>query len=358
MSIAWCPHGGMLTCVEPTFETIIGREPRQLPNLDTQALNNSRILIIGGAGSIGFSLAKLLGNISSATIGLFDNDESRLHSASLQITGFTKGNVESGLIDIRDKYSVFEVFEMFKPNFVIHAAALKHVGVLEQWPRDGYLTNVLGTANVLSAVKEFQIKNFLFISTDKAVNPKSILGKTKLIGEYMTASLGRTEHDNETTSNIVRFGNVFLSRGSVMETFMFQISNKLPITISDFKATRFFIDLPEAAVLIINSMLTKSNKISILDMGEPVLIKSIIDKLKINFKSISPIIEIGLKKGEKLHEELFTDIDIKSDLLVNGVYSKNYEKIIDLDFIDRISVPSSKDVRNIIDEILKNAKLF
>jgi FlaA1/EpsC-like NDP-sugar epimerase len=342
--------------MQPNFEEVIGRQNKNLLAMDFGPLDNQKIAIVGGAGSIGLALGKYLHLNSNAHLGLFDLDESRLHSARLELSKGTKRKLDIGLIDIRNRESIGDVFVRFAPNVVIHAAALKHVSFLEDWPRDAYLTNVLGTANLKWVSDNIGVERFLFISTDKAVNPTSILGKSKLIGEYLTSWAPREKPARYPISSVVRFGNVFLSRGSVLETFLFQIENNLPLTLSDRNATRYFIDLSEAANLILRALLTRPNMVNTLDMGSPVKILDMVERLLGVYKKNNPIIEIGLKSGEKLHEELFVKIEATSVNPVDGIYSESFEKSISLEKVISMKIPTISDSKLIMEQLLHNAE--
>jgi FlaA1/EpsC-like NDP-sugar epimerase len=204
--------------------------------------------------------------------------------------------------DVRDRQSIQEVLTQVKPNIVIHAAALKHLVILERFPREGYLTNMIGTYNVAQLCVENEIEQFINISTDKAANPISILGKTKKLAELISEELF---HDSEFIQCSVRFGNVFASRGSVIETFIHQIKNDLPVTVSDLKVARYFMSHQEAANLVLAAASLKKNGTYIQNMGEEILITDVVKKIAKYLQKIPNVQVTGLKPGEKLREELF-----------------------------------------------------
>jgi FlaA1/EpsC-like NDP-sugar epimerase len=293
------------------YQTVIG------PSKDFKLLedaerffDNKVVAIVGGAGSIGSNVAKILLEKTKATLWLLDSDESRLHTMRMELQVLGNQSLNSLVFDIKDKFSVEEYLSKISPDLIIHAAALKHVPVLEEQPRDGFMTNVIGLRNVLSYVRLNPKTSLCFISTDKAANPVNILGKTKLLGEYMVAGL--VEEDRKLgikrTHPIVRFGNVFMSRGSVIETFIYQLKTGKKITITDPNMERFFMDIKEASELILYSILNELNGVSILKMGTPVRILEVAQRIAdlmgiVDFETV----EIGSKKGEKISEDLFSD---------------------------------------------------
>ena len=211
-------------------------------------------------------------------------------------------------------------FAEFQPTIVIHAAALKHLSILENQPREAFLTNVIGTSNLLETATIFGGLRFLNISTDKAVNPTSILGKTKWIGELLT-SYYRNTYSNNFTS--VRFGNVFNSRGSVIETFLKQISNNQPITLTDRDVSRYFMKIEEAASFSIASVIINHDEIHLLDMGKPIKLIKVIERLKEITGSESKIEIVGIRPGEKLSEDLIATYETVADGPISQIRSIN-----------------------------------
>ena len=290
---------------EELFYNLVGRkEVDFLSQSDiTAAYRYSRILIMGAAGSVGSSLARTLAKAGIQNVFYFDRDETTLHDLSLEI--LDTAAADSGkcfLGDIRDPESIRSAIEFFRPTTVIHAAALKHLAILELHPREGFLTNVVGTLNLARICREQGIKQFINISTDKAANPTSILGKTKKLGELIIEA---SFHNSDIKYCSVRFGNVFASRGSVLETFIHQIQNKKPVTITDEKVSRFFMSHNEAANLVLSAGTLDKNGIYIQNMGEEVLIVDLIKRLSQYFNANPDIELIGLKNGEKISEELY-----------------------------------------------------
>jgi FlaA1/EpsC-like NDP-sugar epimerase len=287
------------------FIKVIGRP--EIEVLNDNELNhhfsNSRFLIIGAGGSIGSALAKRLVSAKIKDVFFLDRDESALHGLALELSNTAASISDKCFIgDIRDRQSVKEVIEMVNPTIVIHAAALKHLVMLERFPREGFLTNVLGTLNVAELCVELGVEQFVNISTDKAANPVSILGKTKKLAELLTEEIFM---GTELKQCSVRFGNVFASRGSVIETFIHQIKNSIPVTITDTQVGRFFMSHDEAANLVLAAASLQESGTYIQNMGEEVSIIDVVNRIA-EYLDCKPTIKvIGLQKGEKLHEDLY-----------------------------------------------------
>lgn len=298
------------------YESIIGRDPKPAHFSPDEIVRfqEERFLVTGAGGSIGSRIVKLLSTIPNIEYLATDRDESSLHSLSLSLTSsalFDSDHFE--LLDIRDKSGVDESFLRYRPTTVIHAAALKHLSVLQKQPREAILTNVFGTANVLEAAKICGATNFINISTDKAAEPTSVLGMTKHLVELYTSEF---RADGLAGYTNCRFGNVFNSRGSVIETFAKQMTSGAPITLTDSAVTRFFMHVDEAAFLTLKSFLGNLGDVHIFDMGDPVLMFDIVKKMQQILSTSSQVIITGLREGEKLHEQLIEVgvQEIESDL--------------------------------------------
>ena len=287
------------------FERII-RRPEKLffENSDLHSyFGNKRILIVGAAGSIGSAITNHLVNSGIDDLYLLDHDESALHHLVLSNSLNSRLNVKNCFIaDVRDAVGIKEALGQIEPTVVIHTAALKHLTTLERFPREGYLSNVIGTMNVAEICRDLGIEQFVNISTDKAAKPTSILGNTKKLGELLTEEIFV---DSKTKYCSVRFGNVFASRGSVIETFINQIMNGIPVTLSDKNVSRFFMSEKEAANLVLAASTLEKGGTYIQDMGKEVKIIDIIERLFEFFKTRTEINLIGLYPGEKLHEDLY-----------------------------------------------------
>ncbi len=290
-----------------TEEDLMGRRPIQTNEHQiTDFISSKIVLVTGAGGSIGSELARQLTRYNPAKLYLLDRDESALHSVQLSIDG--SGTLMSDtliLADLRDPVRINEVIASTSPDIVFHAAALKHLPLLERFPAEALKTNVLGTRDLLRASAEHGVGIFVNISTDKAADPSSVLGTSKLITERLTAGAGRREGAKYVS---VRFGNVLGSRGSVIQTFRFQIERGGPVTVTDERVTRFFMTVTEAVHLVLQAAVLGSNgETLILDMGEPV---RIIDVARHMIRRSGRDIAIrfsGLRPGEKLDEVLVSD---------------------------------------------------
>ena len=308
-----------------TYENVLNRKVRTIPFSQSEitSLREERILITGAGGSIGSRIAAALGKIGGVNFLATDRDESALHSLSLKLTSTALFEGDNFLLlDIRDPEGALTIATEYKPTVIIHAAALKHLSVLEKQPREALLTNVYGTLNMLEVAEKVGVKKFINISTDKAASPISVLGHSKFIAELLTANY-RVTHNLNFTS--VRFGNVFGSRGSVIETFIDQIQRGLPITVTHQDVKRYFMHEDEAAFLTLKSMFIPSGDIHLFDMGEPVLIVDLIERLQTLLGGRSNLIYTGLRSGEKINEDLFGGIEERTSTLPNLIESSNHE---------------------------------
>jgi FlaA1/EpsC-like NDP-sugar epimerase len=292
---------------EVDIADILGR--RQIEtNLSEIAgyLTDRVVLVTGAGGSIGSELARQVHRFGPRELVLLDRDESALHAVQLSIYGQGLLNTPDIVLnDIRDAEALESVFRRHRPDVVFHAAALKHLPMLEQYPDEGWKTNVLGTLNVLRAADAYGCRKFVNISTDKAADPTSVLGQTKRLAEQLTAwYAGRSVVG---TYLSVRFGNVLGSRGSMLHTFRTQIQAGGPVTVTHPDATRFFMTIPEACELTIQAgAIGEPGEVLVLDMGEPVRILDVAKRLVAKSKTSIDIIFTGLRQGEKMHETLFS----------------------------------------------------
>jgi len=287
-----------------SIEDLIGRHP-----VDTDVatiadyLSNKRILVTGAGGSIGSELCRQIAKFGPKELMMLDRDESGLQQSQLQISGHGLLNSsEVILADIRDAEAIRGIFVQRRPDVVFHAAALKHLPMLEQYPDEAWKTNVLGTLNVLNAALAAEVQTFVNISTDKAANPTSILGHSKRAAERLTAWAGSVSHQSYLS---VRFGNVLGSRGSLLPTFQALIDADKPLTVTHPDATRYFMTIPEACQLVMQAgAIGSPGEVLILDMGEPVRILDIARRMIAQSGKSIEIVYTGLRVGEKLHEEL------------------------------------------------------
>ncbi|MCW2738735.1 nucleoside-diphosphate sugar epimerase/dehydratase [Nocardioides sp.] len=270
-------------------------------------LTGKRVLITGAGGSIGSELARQVHNFGPATMIMLDRDESALLDVQLSIFGHGLLDApDTVLCDIRDRGALEKVFAEHQPEIVFHAAALKHLPMLERFPDEGWKTNVLGTLNLLRLSELHRIAHFVNISTDKAADSTSVLGTTKRIAEQLTAW-----HAERGAGHFisVRFGNVLGSRGSMLHTFNAQIEAGGPITVTHPDVTRYFMTIPEACELVVQAgTMGRSGDVMVLEMGTPVKILDVAHRMiELSHASGVDIVFTGLRPGEKLHERLFSD---------------------------------------------------
>ncbi|MDU0348860.1 nucleoside-diphosphate sugar epimerase/dehydratase [Actinomyces sp. MRS3W] len=266
-------------------------------------LSGRTVLVTGAGGSIGSEIARQIHGFHPKELVLLDRDESALHSIQLDIYG--KGLLDTRdmvLCDIRDRDALEAVFAEHRPEVVFHAAALKHLPMLEMYPDEGWKTNVLGSRNVIDLARQYDVQTLVNISTDKAADPTSVLGRTKLLAERMTtataAACGRRFVS-------VRFGNVLGSRGSMLWTFKRQIEEGGPVTVTHPDVERFFMTIPEACQLVLQAgSFGRPGDTMVLDMGEPVKIVDVAHRLIAQSGQDVPIEFTGLRPGEKLSEDL------------------------------------------------------
>ena len=300
------------------IEELLERDPIKLDSqLINKQLNNKIILITGAAGSIGSELARQCLLFSPQQLILLDQAESPLHELDLEFSEKRMQTKHEVVIaDIRNKERLQHVFTSFKPDLVFHAAAYKHVPMMENNPSESVLTNVLGTKNLADLSLKHKVEKFVMVSTDKAVNPTNVMGASKRIAEIYIQSLGKinttssSAHSTTPTKFITtRFGNVLGSNGSVIPRFKKQIEQGGPITITHPEITRFFMTIPEACQLVLEAgCMGQGGEIFVFDMGKSIKIVDLARKM-INLSGLKENIDIsisytGLRPGEKLFEEL------------------------------------------------------
>lgn len=295
------------------IEDLLERDPIKLDNDSiNEQLNNKTILITGAAGSIGSELSRQCIKYNPKKIILLDQSESPLHEVELEFGDkHRKDQFEVVIGDVRNADRMRNVFKSFKPDIVFHAAAYKHVPMMENNPSESILNNILGTKNAADLSVEFGVKKFVFVSTDKAVNPTNVMGASKRIAEIYIQSLGKK---SDTKFITTRFGNVLGSNGSVIPRFKKQIESGGPLTITDPNITRYFMTIPEACRLVLEAgSMGKGGEIYVFDMGKSVKIVDLARKM-IKLSGLEEgrdikIVFTGLRPGEKLYEELLADAE-------------------------------------------------
>ncbi|WP_164109593.1 MULTISPECIES: polysaccharide biosynthesis protein [Sphingobacterium] len=301
------------------IEDLLERSTIKLENeIILDQLKGKRILVTGAAGSIGSEIAKQLGQYSPQMIILCDQAESPLHNLQLDLQENFKDQLfHTFIADVRSRERMQILFETFRPHIVYHAAAYKHVPMMENHPIEGVRTNIFGTMNLANLSVEFNVQKFVFVSTDKAVNPTNVMGATKRIAEIYVQSLNsKILKESKTGTKFIttRFGNVLGSNGSVIPRFREQIEKGGPVTVTHPEITRYFMTIPEACQLVIEAgSMGQGGEIFVFDMGKSVKIVDLAQKMiKLSGYIPNQDIEIrftGLRPGEKLYEELLNDLE-------------------------------------------------
>ncbi|HFC9199424.1 TPA: polysaccharide biosynthesis protein [Enterococcus faecium] len=296
------------------------------------------ILVTGAGGSIGSEICRQIIQFNPAKLLLLGHGENSIYLIDRELRTHHQNcptEIVSIIADIQDREKINEIMEQYHPDIVYHAAAHKHVPLMEYNPKEAVKNNIFGTKNVAEAAKAAKVKNFVMVSTDKANNPPNVMGSTKRIAEMIVTGLNE---EGCTKFSAVRFGNVLGSRGSVIPVFREQIAQGGPITVTDFRMTRYFMTIPEASRLVIQSgVLAKGGEIFILDMSEPVKIVDLAKNM-IRLSGYSEdeieIIETGIRPGEKLYEELLLDKErndeaVYEKIFVGNIKGYSIQKVMD-----------------------------
>ncbi|MGR9048668.1 polysaccharide biosynthesis protein [Halobacillus faecis] len=303
---------------------LLGREPVDLDTLSMKRfIKGNTILVTGAGGSIGSEICRQISQFNPAKIVLLGHGENSIYSIHRELQESFGDHVHyvTEIADIKDRHRMMAVMGEHQPQIVIHAAAHKHVPLMENYPFEAVANNVFGTRNVAEAADTMGVDTFIMISSDKAVNPTSVMGSTKRIAEMIVQDLNKK---SPTRFVAVRFGNVLGSRGSVLPLFMDQIKRGGPLTVTDENMTRYFMTIPEASRLVLQAgALAEGGEIFVLDMGEPVkiidLAKNLIHLSGFTEKEIG-IKVTGIRPGEKLYEELLCDKEIQERKVHPRIY--------------------------------------
>ena len=290
------------------IEDLLGRDPIKLDNKNIgKLIENKVVLVTGGGGSIGSELCRQIIKFKPSKLVIVDIYENNLYDIEQELKfNYPDMKIDAIVASVREKHRLNEIFEQYHPYLVFHAAAHKHVPLMETSPLEAIKNNVFGTYNTVKCADEYGVKRFILISTDKAVNPTNIMGATKRLCELIIQAKNKV---SKTEYAAVRFGNVLGSNGSVVPLFKKQIAKGGPVTVTHKEITRFFMTIPEAVSLVLQAMSgAKGGEIFVLDMGEPVKIYDMAIKL-IKLSGLEPNVDIqikvtGLRPGEKLYEEL------------------------------------------------------
>ena len=316
---------------------LLGRDPIQIDKKPIiELIEGKKVLITGAGGSIGNEIAKQVVGYNPEKVIILDIDETEIHNLSLSMNNYSSAfsnDIIPVVCDVRDADKIQYIIQKHEPDIIFHAAAYKHVPLMEYFPEEAMRTNIVGTYNVLIAAVAAGVDKCIIISTDKAVNPTNIMGATKRMAEL----IGSTLSNKKTEIVSVRFGNVLGSRGSMLPLFLEQINRGLPITVTHKDIIRYFMTIPEAVSLVfLAGAVGRGGEVMVLDMGKPIKIYDFAQKLTKRFgKGRSTVIVTGLRPGEKLYEELLT----KEDEVIKTSYEKVFKAKVgngqELGFIEK-----------------------
>ncbi len=347
---------------EIQIEDMLYRDPIELENDKIGAyIRNHTVMVTGGGGSIGSEICRQVIKYNPANLIILDNYENNAYELMLELKNNYPGiDVSVIIATVRDRIAIDEAFAKIRPDIVFHAAAHKHVPLMEDTPKEAIKNNIFGTFNVAKASVKYGVKRFIMISTDKAVNPTNIMGATKRVCEMMV----QTFNDKERTEFVaVRFGNVLGSNGSVIPIFKQQIKNGGPVKVTHKDITRYFMTIPEAASLVLQAgAYANSGEVFVLDMGKPIKIYELAEKM-IKLMGYTPgkdmkIEVVGLRPGEKLYEELYMTSENMISTRHKRIYvakpvhidkEKFYEKILVM--MEQIDGLTNDEIRRMIADI-------
>ena len=341
---------------EVKIEDLLDRRPIEISNPILQKeLNNKTILITGAAGSIGSEIARQVSNYKYKHLVILDQAESDLYDVQQSFTGREVKNYSVVIADIRNKERLSEVFEAYSIDIVFHAAAYKHVPLMEDNPYEAVKVNIYGTKLLMDFSAKHKIEKFIMVSTDKAVNPTNVMGATKRVAEIYASCLNK---ESKTKFVTTRFGNVLGSNGSVIPLFKRQIKEGGPLTVTHKEITRFFMTIPEACQLVLEAgVMGKGGEIFVFDMGESVKIFEIAKKMihlsGLKYPEDIDIKIVGLRPGEKLFEELLSDSENTKPTYNEKIMIAKAQKIDYLSVKKNISDLAALKVNNKLDIVTK-----
>ncbi|WP_033542297.1 nucleoside-diphosphate sugar epimerase/dehydratase [Planococcus sp. CAU13] len=337
------------------IEDLLGRDEVQLDmNKIADQLNGKTILVTGAGGSIGSEISRQLMRFGPEKLLLLGHGENSIYLIDMELRKTASPDTEiiPIIADIQDRERIFKIMEEYKPDVVYHAAAHKHVPLMEGNPMEAVKNNIFGTKNVADAAHICGVKKFVMVSTDKAVNPPNVMGASKRFAEMLVQNLAKR---SETKFAAVRFGNVLGSRGSVIPLFKKQIAAGGPVTITDSRMTRYFMTIPEASRLVIQAgSLAEGGEVFVLDMGEPVKIIDLARNL-IRLSGYTeldiPIKETGIRPGEKLYEELLGEDEIQSEMVFPKIYIGKANPAAELELMllmEKLEEMSNEEVKEVL----------
>ncbi|WP_251549897.1 polysaccharide biosynthesis protein [Neobacillus muris] len=341
-------------------EDLLGREPVELDNKAiSRNISKKTVLVTGAGGSIGSEICRQIMKFNPKTLILVGHGENSIYSIEMELKETFKGsktNFIPVIADIQDEKKMMQVIGMYQPDTIYHAAAHKHVPLMEANPEEAVKNNIIGTMNTAKAASWYGVKTFVMISSDKAVNPTSVMGASKRLAEMIIQYMDSVSH---TKFVAVRFGNVLGSRGSVIPLFKKQIEKGGPVTVTHPDMVRYFMTIPEASRLVLQAgALAQGGEIFVLDMGDPVKIVDLAKNLiKLSGCSIEEIgIEFtGIRPGEKLFEELLTEDEVHEEQIYPKIYIGKTSDLFIHEIEDIISTYSNLDKQEIRDRLIKLA---
>ncbi|MBB6216381.1 FlaA1/EpsC-like NDP-sugar epimerase [Anaerosolibacter carboniphilus] len=348
------------------IEDLLGRDPVKVDLEEMSSyLQNKLVLVTGGGGSIGSELCRQIAQFNPKKLLILDIYENNAYDIQNELAAnYPELDLTVLIASVRDKQRLHEVFSKYKPQVVFHAAAHKHVPLMEESPKEAIKNNVFGTLNVAEIASVFGVEKFVLISTDKAVNPTNVMGATKRIAEMIVQAMSR---NSKTEFVAVRFGNVLGSNGSVIPLFKKQIANGGPVTVTHAEVTRYFMTIPEAVQLVIQAgAMAKGGEIFVLDMGQPVKIIDLAENL-IRLSGFEPYKDIdiqvtGLRPGEKLYEELLMDEEGLTETKHHKIFIGkpifiDYKVLIsELNHLREILLDENNDLRDYIEHMVPTYK--
>ncbi|PFM94371.1 hypothetical protein COL27_15045 [Bacillus sp. AFS075960] len=346
-------------------EDLLGREPIQLDDAGIgEKIAGKTILVTGAGGSIGSEICRQVMKYKPAKIVLLGHGENSIYNIEMEMRVTYKDSVEvtTEIADVQDRHKIFEIVKKHQPYIVYHAAAHKHVPLMERNPEEAVKNNIFGTKNVAEAADTFKVNTFVMVSTDKAVNPTNVMGATKRFAEMLVQHLAVVS--NNTRFVAVRFGNVLGSRGSVIPLFKKQIQKGGPVTVTHPDMIRYFMTIPEASRLVIQAgTLAKGGELFVLDMGDPVKIVDLAKNLiTLSGYSIEEIgIEFtGLRPGEKMYEELLNESEIHPEQIFPKIHVGKailMDQGILLEFMHDFEYMNKEEIRERLLDIANNKVL-
>lgn len=351
-----------------SYEDFLGRDQIVVDNNEIiKQIKDKVILVTGGGGSIGSELSRQIAKANPKQLIIFDIYENNAYDIEQELKrNYPKLNLKAIIGSVRDYDRLEDVFKTYKPDAVFHAAAHKHVPLMEVSPNEAIKNNCLGTLNAAKLADKYKVKRFVLISTDKAVRPTNVMGATKRICEMIVQNYDKKSKNTEYVA--VRFGNVLGSNGSVIPLFLKQIENGGPVTVTHKEITRFFMTIPEAVSLVLQaSVYANGGEIFVLDMGKPVKIYDLAKKI-IRYKGFEPNVDIkieitGLRPGEKLYEEILMDEEGLKETPNKLIHigkpikfdSKKFEK--NLENLIKSSYENKNDIKEKVAKIVTTYKI-